>query len=102
MKILGNFIVDSNPSISNLAANGITSGNTAFNPASNWPPYSIYEPWLMDLNTTCPHTEEIGGLEYCTGPDEINTFRVTNAYTWEGGRGIRCDFWRLMSEKVPE
>ena len=50
MKILGNFIVNSNPSISNLAANGITSSNTAFNPASDWPPYSIYEPVMLLVN----------------------------------------------------
>lgn len=102
MTMLGNFIVNDDPSASSLVDNGITSGNTTFNPVSNWPPYSIYAPIMMDFNTTCPYTEEIGGLPYCTGPGEENTFRLVDAYTWEGGRGTRCDFWRSMGEKVPE
>lgn len=102
MRMLGNFIVNDNPSISNLIANGITTGNHSYNPASDWPPYAIYAPEMMDFNTTCPHTEEIGGLPYCTGPGEKNTFRLANGYTWEGGRGVRCDFWRSMGHLVPE
>ena len=102
MRVLGNFIVDDNPSISSAVANGITTGNTTFNPASKWPPYCIYAPWLMDFNTTCPHIEEIGGLPYCEGPGEKMEFRLANGYTWEGGRGVRCDFWRSLGELVPE
>lgn len=101
-KMIGNFILHDNPQISNLVANGITTNNTAYNPASDWPPYSIYDPAMLDFNTTCPHTKEIGGLPYCTGPGELNTFSLADAYTWEGGRGVRCDFWKMMGELVPE
>ncbi|RMY58940.1 hypothetical protein D0865_02350 [Hortaea werneckii] len=100
-KIFGNFIVNSNPSISNVVANGITgwyTNGTQDNPASDWPPYSIYAPNQLDLNTTCPS----GDSDTCGGPDAVNTFRLTNAYTWEAGRGERCDFWRAMGERVPE
>ncbi|GAB7349461.1 hypothetical protein MBLNU459_g0175t2 [Dothideomycetes sp. NU459] len=96
MTMLGNFIVDNNPSVASAIDNGITTGNDTYNPVSHWPPYSIYAPYMMDFNTTCPHIKEIGGLPYCTGPGEENTFRLANAYTWEGGRGVRCDFWRSM------
>ena len=102
MHVLGNFIVDDNPSISNEYANGISTNNTADNVASNWPPYSIYDPQLMDFNITCPHTQTVSGLLYCGGPGAQNQFRLANAYTWEGGRGQRCDFWRSMGKKVPE
>lgn len=102
MEMLGNFIVNDNPDVSSLIDNGNSTENTPYNPASQWPPYSIYNPVLMDFNTTCPHTEEIGGLPYCTGPGELNTIRLADAYTWEGGRGVRCDFWRAMGELVPE
>ncbi|KAK5116044.1 hypothetical protein LTR85_009326 [Meristemomyces frigidus] len=102
MTMLGNFIVNDDPDVSSLIDNGNSTGNATYNPASQWPPYSIYKPILMDFNTTCPHIEEIGGLPYCTGPDELNTIRLANAYTWEGGRGVRCDFWRSMGELVPE
>lgn len=102
MTMLGNFIVHDDPSIPTAIANGITTGNMTANPASNWPPYSIYNPQLLDLNTTCPAIEYIAGLPYCHGPREKNTFRLANAYTWEGGRGFRCDFWKSMGELVPE
>ena len=68
------------------------------NAASEWPAYTIAEPYMIDLNTTCPTT--VGGL--CQGPTLQNTFRVVNAYTWEGGRGTRCDFWKSVGELVPE
>ncbi|KAH8781062.1 carboxylesterase type B [Diaporthe sp. PMI_573] len=102
MHMLGNFIVDDNPSISNTLANGLSTGNTSFNPASEWPNYSIYAPYLLDFNTTCPSTKIIGDLPYCTGPEQMNTFRLADAYTWEGGRGFRCDFWKSLSELVLE
>ncbi|KAJ4369665.1 hypothetical protein N0V83_005427 [Neocucurbitaria cava] len=28
-------------------------------------------------------------------------FSLVNAYTWEGGRGKRCEFWRSIAPKVP-
>jgi hypothetical protein len=36
------------------------------------------------------------------GPGLKNNISLVNAYTWEGGRGERCEFWRNMSAKVPE
>lgn len=99
MQMLGNFIVHDNPNIDSLAVNGISTGNTSYNPASNWPSYNAYNPTLLDFNTTCTSGEEIGGLYYCRGN---NTFRLADAYTWEGGRGIRCDFWKSMNWLVPE
>ena len=102
MNILGNFIVDNNPSIPSGVANGVTTGNETYNPIEAWPPYSIYNPAMLDFNSTCPETEIIGGLPYCYGPNLTLQLRFANAYTWEGGRGVRCDFWRSVAEKVPE
>ncbi|EME83778.1 uncharacterized protein MYCFIDRAFT_214499 [Pseudocercospora fijiensis CIRAD86] len=115
-KLLGNFIVAGNPSISNEIANGVeltslanltaAAGNFTTNAASHWPAYTISEPFQIDLNTTCgsgrtPY-EDIPGVYFCSGPGTFNDFRLVNAYTWEGGRGMRCDFWRAMGELVPE
>lgn len=102
MHVLGNFIVNDNPSISNEYANGISTNNTAESVASNWPPYSIYNPQLMDFNITCPETMTVSNLLYCGGKDARNQFRLADAYTWEGGRGRRCDFWKQMGALVPE
>ncbi|KAH9909596.1 carboxylesterase [Xylariomycetidae sp. FL2044] len=101
MTMLGNFIVGDDPSIASEVANGLSTGNATAHPLSSWPPYSIYQPLLADFNTTCPAIEDKGGLPYCTGPGQTNTFRLADAYTWEGGRGKRCDFWRMMGAKAP-
>ncbi|KAK0911076.1 hypothetical protein LTR02_003514 [Friedmanniomyces endolithicus] len=98
-KIWGNFVTSSNPSISNAVANGLSRGNVSVNAASAWPPYSIYAPEQLDLNTTCPVVTATGS---CAGPSAVNDFRLVNAYTWEGGRGTRCDFWKSMGDLVPE
>ncbi|KAF2203674.1 carboxylesterase type B [Delitschia confertaspora ATCC 74209] len=34
-------------------------------------------------------------------PGLKNAFSVVDAYTWEGRRGKRCEFWRNMAVKVP-
>jgi hypothetical protein len=41
-------------------------------------------------------------LTEAVGPGLRNNFTLVNAYTWEGGRGYRCDFWRSMAALVPE
>lgn len=34
-------------------------------------------------------------------PGVQNAFSLVNAYSWEGGRGKRCEFWRGIASKVP-
>ena len=100
--MIGNVVLHDHPSMSSEIVNGITLGNDTCNPASEWPQYTMYDPQMMNFNTTCPQTINRGGLEYCVGPNEINTFRLVDGFGWEGGRGLRCDFWKLMGELVPE
>jgi len=107
MTIWGNFITKNDPSISAAIANGASSNDTsAANPATNWPPFKVYAPYQINLNET-------GGTPYSTPsigqnvtqyrePGLSNEFSLANAYTWEGGRGYRCDFWRSMGVIVPE
>ncbi|KAK4986906.1 hypothetical protein LTR66_007741 [Elasticomyces elasticus] len=107
MQILGNFVVRDNPSISADVANGARASNpSAPNPATNWPPYSNFAPYQINLNTT-------GGTPYQAQPlgapfnvtqyaNATNDITLVNAYTWEGGRGYRCDFWRSVAAIVPE
>lgn len=88
-KIWGNFITTSDPSISNAVANGLSTGNMSTNGASSFPPYEIYAPYQLNLNTTCPSPTVIRGITYCNGSTAINEIELVNAYTWEGGRGVR-------------
>ena len=99
-----------NPSISSLVANGQSTGNTeARNPATRWPLFSPANPYMIDLNQTGGHLKNIS-LTYpfvvintteLVGPGLQNSFREVDAYTWEGGRGTRCDFWRSIAAKIP-
>lgn len=107
-EIWGNFITTSNPSISAALANGAHShDNSASNPITNWPPFTIYAPYQINLNETggleisTEAVPEVNATEY-TGANLRNNFSLVNAYTWEAGRGYRCDFWRSVAAVVPE
>lgn len=110
MEIWGNFVTTGNPSISNAVANGANSNSTMQNPATNWPQYQMYAPYMLDLNTTggtlTKSTFAFGpysfNLTTRVGPNLQNNFTLVNAYSWEGGRGYRCDFWRSIGAIVPE
>ncbi|KAK5017971.1 Alpha/Beta hydrolase protein [Cryomyces antarcticus] len=108
MTIWGNFITKNNPSISTAIANGASSNNTsATNAATNWPPFSIFAPYQINLNETggVPFSVPSAGGRNVTefmNPGLRNDFSLVNAYTWEAGRGYRCDFWRSVAAIVPE
>jgi hypothetical protein len=98
----------SNPSIPNTIANGASSGDSsASNPASSWPPFEIFAPLQINLNETggvpfsIPEGPGLNVTEFAE-PGMTNDITLVNAYTWEGGRGFRCDFWRSMGVVVPE
>ena len=109
--IWGNFITTSNPSISAAVASGsnATSNNSARSAATDFPPFSLAQPYQLDVNETgavpyssmsySPLAPNITRFEE---PGLQNSFRLVNAYTWEGGRGTRCDFWRSVASIVPE
>ncbi|RMY64749.1 hypothetical protein D0863_09589 [Hortaea werneckii] len=104
-----NFITEGDPSISNALANG--NDSVSVNAASDWPVFTTEGPGayrMLNLNET-------GGMPYSArvvssaanatqyeGPGLMNDIRETNAYTWEGGRGARCDFWKRIGSRVPE
>lgn len=109
MKLFGQFIITGNPSIPDVIANGAASGEnaTAYNPASNWPPFSVENPYQIDLNQTRGTPTTVDALTGINATELIepglkNDIRLVNAYTWEGGRGYRCDFWRSIASVVPE
>lgn len=110
-QIWGNFIMNDNPSISWETAVGDNNETSSdIDAITDWPPYSIYAPYQIDLNQTggvyatlpVDSTNLGANLTVQTGEGAVNVFRLVNAYTWEGGRGYRCDFWRSMGEIVPE
>ncbi|KAK5054402.1 hypothetical protein LTR84_001292 [Exophiala bonariae] len=108
MQIWGNFILTDKPSIPDLVANGISTNNTQTNPASDWPPYRINAPYQLNLNLTGgdPYPFNLSyikvNLTQYGGPNLRNNISLVDAYTWEAGRGYRCDMWRSLGAIVPE
>ncbi|KAL8841919.1 MAG: hypothetical protein Q9170_000699 [Blastenia crenularia] len=127
MTIYGNFITKNDPSISADIAAGVsgsssTSTNSTGGPsddplpnqpnaAENWPSYTLAAPYQLNLNQSggvafsAPPYPGIPTLDNVTefrDPGLRNDFTLVNAYTWEGGRGMRCDFWRSVGPIVPE
>jgi hypothetical protein len=108
MRIWGNFVINNDPSISSLVANGNSTGNASINAAASFPQFSLAEPNMLNLNTTGGTPKTVNSTGSVSGSYVLNAqpgleldFEVVNAYTWEGGRGFRCDFWLAMASKVP-
>lgn len=108
-EILGNFIINNDPSISPTIANGVNSTDpSAPNPASTWPRFTAAQPYQINFNQTGGHVvSEISpvpplvNVNVYKEPGLRNDFRLVDAYAWEGGRGVRCDFWKGVADMVP-
>ncbi|KAI3328107.1 alpha/beta-hydrolase [Xylariaceae sp. AK1471] len=110
-KILGNFIINNTPVISVADAMG-QDGNASVPVTGNgtqidWPRFSLHNPVHMNLNTTGGEVELVtvtDELAYYvrTGAGVANNFSLADSFSWEGGRGNRCDFWRNVSARVPQ
>jgi hypothetical protein len=110
-KIWGNFIVHDNPTISVKDATAGYANATVptASPGAEsilWPEYSIQQPQQINLNTTGGVVDLVtvtDDLSYTvrTGAGIVNKFSLVDAFTWEGGRGARCAFWRAISPSVP-
>ncbi|KAL8804443.1 MAG: hypothetical protein Q9182_002548 [Xanthomendoza sp. 2 TL-2023] len=125
----GNFITSNDPSIpaniavgangtSTYGASNVSSESTnplpnESNAASNWPPYTLAAPFQVNFNQSggvpfsgSPYPSfpglQLKNVTQFRDPGLRNDFTLVNAYTWEGGRGMRCDFWRSIGRIVPE
>lgn len=102
----GNFIVSDDPRISDLVANGNSTGNSSATAMSSWTPYTLSSPLMINLNETggTPISVPVGAVNVTemVGPTLKNDISIVDGYTWEGGRGVRCEFWRSIGASVPE
>ncbi|EAW14623.1 putative carboxylesterase [Aspergillus clavatus NRRL 1] len=108
-KLWGNFIMNNRPIIP--LADATANNNLSVVPVGppgylNWPQYRLNATWQLDLNTTGGFVTPVvvtPNLTYYVrqGNDVVNNFRLVDAHTWEGGRGMRCSFWRSVASRVP-
>ncbi|KAI2640842.1 putative carboxylesterase [Hypomontagnella submonticulosa] len=109
-RIWGNFIIYDTPVISVPDATANYSNATVpIGTGGNidWPEFTLQNPVQMNLNTTGGNVSTVTVPPYLSyyvrsGMGIVNTFRLADSITWEGGRGQRCDFWRTVSERVPQ
>jgi hypothetical protein len=110
-KIWGQFITQQNPVISvsdakageanaTVPVDGSRPGDIA------WPAFSAQNQTFLDLNTTGGEVELVTvtqELSYYVrgGEGVVNSFRLADGRSWEGGRGERCDFWKAVAPRVP-
>ncbi|KAI0148284.1 putative carboxylesterase [Hypoxylon sp. NC0597] len=109
-KIWGNFIINDTPVISiSDATAGYSNATVPIGPYGTieWPEFTVENPVQMNLNTTGGIVSTVTVPPYLKyyvrdGPGIVNNFNLSDAFSWEGGRGARCDFWRAVSERVPQ
>ena len=109
MTIWGNFITQNDPSIPASVANGVNGAGANGLAATQFPPWNLRSPLQLNLNETGgqPYSSEsfnaqAPNITQFEAPGLMNDFSVVDAYSWEGGRGVRCDFWRSVGSIVPE
>ncbi|KAI9817429.1 MAG: hypothetical protein M1827_001038 [Pycnora praestabilis] len=100
----GNFIMNNDPTIPASIVAGTSGNGTTFE--GKWPQFAPYNPLFVNFNETGGQPAQIPVPGFpdqvgSVGPGLVNEFTLANGYTWEGGRGVRCDFWRSMAEVVP-
>ncbi|KAN0065949.1 hypothetical protein ACQY0O_001083 [Thecaphora frezii] len=120
MQAYGNFVLSSNPSITQEAAVGSSttstsssslsssSGSEPRNPATDWPIYTAASPYQINWNQTGGQVKRVSSgvsrgmsANGYVGPGRTNDITRVDALSWEGGRGERCRFWREIAEFVP-
>ncbi|KAK8035493.1 carboxylesterase [Apiospora rasikravindrae] len=107
-KIWGSFIVTGSPVISLADATAGVGNATAPADGDNidWPAYTLSEPYQMDLNTTGGHitlvtvTPDLSYYER-SGSVIVNTFRLVNATSWEGGVVEDANFGGMWLPECP-
>ncbi|USP82825.1 carboxylesterase type B [Curvularia clavata] len=113
-RILGNFVATGNPSISASIASGSSSNATISDSGlDNWPVFALWNPLMVNLNQTggTPLVQDLSKSQYPTGinrnvtvfigPGLMNDISLVDGYSWEGGRGKRCDFWLSVADITP-
>lgn len=109
-RILGNFVITGNPSISTSIASGSSSNGMSDSGLEDWPVFALWNPMMANLNQTggTATVEDLSktvGLDrnvtFYEGPGLMNDISLVDGYSWEGGRGKRCDFWMSVADITP-
>ncbi|KAF7550705.1 hypothetical protein G7046_g7937 [Stylonectria norvegica] len=96
-KIWGRFIMFNDPTLPDDVLAEITTDSTGVQTGDNidaanakqWAKWQTSNFSMLNLNMTAP------------SQDEQALFRIVDGYSWEGGRGARCDAWAEVGSITP-
>lgn len=115
----GRFIINDNPTLPQslikqltTTANGTrTADNLSAIATGNWPQWSAGTQRMLNINMTggvpdmiswTPLVGKTVNVTQMIGPGLEARFRTVDAWSWEGGRGARCELWKKLGSSVPE
>lgn len=116
----GRFIINNDPTVPpslieelTIAENGTHTGdNLSAIATGNWAQWSDdCRRHMLNINMTggvpdiidwTPVVGNIVNVTQMIGPGLEARFRMVDAWSWEGGRGERCEFWKNFGSSVPE
>ncbi|KAI1372566.1 alpha/beta-hydrolase [Hypoxylon crocopeplum] len=116
-EIWGNFVVRGDPTLSELQTSTPSEGNITAAGAGTWPRWQG-EPgrdWMLNVNmtggmpittaavldgTTIPVISYVPGND--SSPPLTADFKVAEGYSWEDGRGKRCQLWADLGPWIKE
>ncbi|KAH7069572.1 hypothetical protein BKA63DRAFT_85008 [Paraphoma chrysanthemicola] len=103
--IVGRFVKMGTPSFS---SNIVSSRSESL---ENWPTFTAPHYKMVNSNQTGGKKVPVNSTldprlhgicaSWYIGPGLRNSFETVNGRGWEGGRGLRCDFWRSIAGKAP-
>jgi hypothetical protein len=108
ISFLNSFIVTGTPNTASVYNTTVPADTASF--MASWPAYDTQNQTQANLNqtggtlttTTDPRDPFSYPVNMYVNPGLEAAFNLVNAYTWEGGRGQRCDFWKSVGTRVPE
>lgn len=108
ISFLNSFITTGTPNTESVYNTTVPADTASF--MATWPAYNTQNQTQANLNQTGgilnttmdPRDPFYYPVNMYVNPGLEPAFNLVNAYTWEGGRGERCDFWKSVGTRVPE
>lgn len=108
ISFINSFIATGTPNTESVYNSTVPADTASF--MASWPAYNTDNQAQANLNQTggtlTTAYDSRDPFDYpvrvYVNPGLEPAFTLVNAYTWEGGRGERCDFWKSVGKRVPE
>ncbi|PCG92087.1 Carboxylesterase, type B [Penicillium occitanis (nom. inval.)] len=108
LSFFDSFITHGTPSNTSSYSTDVPADIAGF--LANWPSWTPHNRVQVNLNQTGgalttgtdAHDPYKHVINTYVNPGLVPDFNLVDGYSWEGGRGRRCDFWKSIGAAVPE